>query len=218
MKPTLQMPLRGPLSLITLAAAAVLLAGCASTPDRYYTLASPAETAGDAKAAAARRSASPLFIELAPLAVPERLARPQMVVRKAGAQSAEVELLEQSRWASSFENELRDALAAGIASRLGAVDLTRGGPVPAQPVWRIAVQVRQFDAVRDTRVDAAFSWSVRRTDGERVPACEWSGSEPVGSGIEALAQGAQRLTARAADAIARRVSALQADPAAACAG
>jgi uncharacterized lipoprotein YmbA len=216
MKPKMQMPLRGPLSLITLAAAAaMLLAGCASTPDRYYTLASPVETA---KAATAPRAASPLFIELAPLAVPERLARPQMVVRKAGGQSAEVELLEQSRWSSSFENELRDALAAGIASRLGAVDLTRGGPVPAQPVWRIAVQVRQFDAVRDTRVDAALSWSVRRSDGDRVPACEWSGSEPVGNGIDALAQGAQRLTAKAAEAIARRVSALQADPAAACAG
>ncbi|CAN5402311.1 hypothetical protein BH10PSE18_BH10PSE18_37400 [soil metagenome] len=209
MKPTMQM----------LAAAAVMfLAGCASTPDRYYTLASLAETPKAAEGGTLPRAASPLFLELAPLAVPERLARPQMVVRKAGAQSAEVELLEQSRWASSFENELRDALAAGIASRLGAVDLTRGGPVPAQPVWRIAVQVRQFDAVRDTRVDATFSWSVRRSDGDRVPACEWSGSESVGNGIEARAQGAQRLTAKAAEAIARRVSALQADPAAACAG
>jgi hypothetical protein len=51
---------------------------------------------------------------------------------------------------------------------------------------------------------------------ERSAFCQWSASEPVGGGIEALAQGAQRVSAKAAEAIARHVAALQADPAAAC--
>ena len=196
-----------------LAAIAIVgLTGCASQPDRYYTLAAPVGTAAMATAAS-----TPLFIELAPLALPERLARPQMVVNQPGGASAEVKVLEKHRWTSSFENELRDALAGGIATRLGAIDVSRGGRQPSQPAWRIAVQVKQFDTVENSRVDAAFSWTVRRADAERSAVCWWSGSETVASGgIDALAQGAQRVTASAAQAMARHVAALQADPAAAC--
>ncbi|RZI69472.1 PqiC family protein [Variovorax guangxiensis] len=191
-------------------AVALFVAGCASAPDRYYTLAAPTE------AAAPLLTGGPVFIELAPVAVPERLARPQMLVQQPGGRSAEVALLEQHRWSSSFENELRDALASGIAARLGAIDVTKGGRQPTQPAWRIAVQVRQFDAIENTRVDAAFSWTVRRSDAERSTTCRWSASEPVGSGIDALAQGAQRVTAKAAEAIARHLATLQADAAAPC--
>lgn len=189
---------------------AAFAAGCAGTPERYYTLAPPAAAAAVPSAGAS----PPLAIELAPIAMPERLARPQMVVRRSG-DAAEVSVLEQQRWASSFEVELRDALAGAIAARLGAVDATRGGP-PAAQLWRIAVQLRRFDAVQDTRIDAAFGWTVRRADGERSTVCEWTASEPVGAGFEALAQGAQRVTAGAAAAVARHVVALQADPAAGC--
>ena len=198
-------------------AATVAMTGCASQPDRYYTLAA---TGAGAPAAASQApqagSAAPVFIELAPVAVPERLARPQLVVQKRGG-TAEVQLLEQHRWSSSFENELRDALASGIAARLGAIDVTKGGRQPSQPAWRIAVQLRQFDAVEDTRVDAAFSWTVRRSDSDLSASCQWSISEPVGAaGIDALAQGAQRVTARAAEVIARHVAALQVAPTAGC--
>lgn len=192
-------------------AAAWLAAGCAGTPERYYTLAAPAAASAPTPAPAA---APQLAIELTPVAMPERLARPQMVVRRRG-DAAEVSVLEQQRWASSFEVELRDALGAGIASRLGAVDATRGGP-PAASLWRIDVQLRRFDAVQDTRIDAAFGWTVRRAEGERSAVCEWSASEPVGAGFESLAQGAQRVTAGVAAAVARHVAALQADPAAGC--
>lgn len=189
------------------------LAGCASQPDRYYTLASPA---GAMSTSAGSASASATFIEVAPVAMPERLARPQMVVRQPGDASAEVKLLEKHRWTSSFESELRDALASQIAAQLGAVDVTKGGRQPGTPAWRIAVQLRQFDAVENTRVDAAFGWTVRRADADRSAACAWSGSAAVGPGIDALAQGARRVTAEASAAIARHVASLQANPAAGC--
>lgn len=192
-------------------ACALLLAGCASAPDRYYTLAAPG-----APMPAPAASGVPVFIELAPVAVPERLARPQMVVHQASGPSAEVALLEQHRWSSSFENELRDALAAGIAARLGAIDVTKGGRQPGTPAWRIAVQVQRFDAIENTRVDAALSWTVRRSDAERSATCQWHGSEPVGRGIDALAQGAQRVAANASAAVARHLAQLQAAPDALC--
>jgi creatinine amidohydrolase/Fe(II)-dependent formamide hydrolase-like protein len=50
-------------------AAAVCIAGCASAPDRYYTLAAPGGSASAVPAIG-----EPVFIELAPVAVPERLA------------------------------------------------------------------------------------------------------------------------------------------------
>ena len=114
-----------------IASAAMLLGACASPPTLYYTLAAPATV----PAVAPSNTAAPLWIELAPLAVPERLARPQLVVRSAGdATRSQVEILEQHRWASSFENEMRDALASGIAARLGALDGTKGGRPAAAPV------------------------------------------------------------------------------------
>ena len=70
---------------------AALLGACASPPTRYYTLAAPAAVA----VTAAPVGATPMWIELAPLAVPERLARPQMVLRRGGEGSAEVRVLEQ---------------------------------------------------------------------------------------------------------------------------
>ncbi|RSZ31423.1 MULTISPECIES: PqiC family protein [unclassified Variovorax] len=198
-------------SVAATAAMLAALAGCASKPDNYYTLASPV-TAADA-APSTPGGTAPLYIELAPVAVPERFARPQMVVRQPNG-SVQVEVLEQHRWASSFENELRDALASGIAGRLGALDVTKGGKQGSQPVWRIAVQLQQFDAVDGGRVDARFNWTLRRSDEARTVVCQLNLGEAVGSGMDAVAQGAQRVTAAAAAAMARSVSAARANPSA----
>ncbi|KQW57345.1 membrane integrity-associated transporter subunit PqiC [Variovorax sp. Root411] len=196
-------------------ALAALLAGCASKPDNYYTLASPVAAAEAAPSTLG--SAAPLYIELAPVAVPERFARPQMVVRKPNG-SVQVEVLEQHRWASSFENELRDALASGVAARLGALDVTKGGRQGALPVWRIAVQLRQFDAVDGGRVDASFGWTLRRSDEARTVVCQLDLGEAVGTGMDAVAHGAQRVASAAAVAMARSVNAARANPSAtACA-
>ncbi|MEJ7687076.1 MAG: PqiC family protein [Variovorax sp.] len=174
-----------PLALI---GALLLAAGCASTAPQYYSLAGaqPATTVVGSGGPAAT------FIELAPVAMPERFALPQLVVRQEGAADGpQVDILEQHRWSSSFESELRDALASGIAARLGAVDATRSGRPQGQPGVRIAVQLRQFDAVQGRRVDAGFSWTVRRSDDGTPPiACQLALTEPVeGAGIDALAGG-----------------------------
>jgi len=195
------------------AAALLVMAGCGSTRTHFYSLAETAAPAVRAPAAAG----APLFIELAPIALPERFARPQLVVRhKDSAAGPQVEILEQHRWSSSFENELRDALGSAVAARLGAVDLTRTGRQRGQAALRIGVQMGQFDAVEGSRVDAAFSWTLRRTDEGPTVGCRMSLSEPVGGGIDALAQGAQRVAARLADAIAASVPALQGQPSALC--
>ncbi|MCX7275964.1 MAG: PqiC family protein [Burkholderiales bacterium] len=189
------------------AALSTTLVGCASAPPvRYYSL----STALPAKAVA---STNTLLVELPPLALPERLVRPQMVVRTA---SGQLEILDQHRWSAPFNTELRDALAAGITQPLGAIDVSNGGRLAGQPVYRIAVQLRQWEAVENSRIEASFSWTIRRSDDARNLACQWSQSEPVGLGTQALAEGAQRLTARAAQSMAAALAALDADAGARC--
>lgn len=192
------------------AALALVLAGCATPPaTRYYSLAPAVQAA----------PASALQIEVPPIALPERLVRPQLVVRSA---TNPFEVLDQHRWAAPFDSELHDALASGIAQQLGAIDVSTGGRLAGPPVYRIAVQLRQWDAAVDQQVQASFSWTIRRSDGARNLACQWSQSEPIdtgtGVGIAALAQGAQRLTQRAAQSMAASIKALEKDAAATCPG
>ncbi|HWW07098.1 PqiC family protein [Collimonas sp.] len=197
-------------------AAALLLAGCASAPTHFYTLSAPLPTTSAPAAQDAR-----IFIEVVPIAMPERLVRPQLVVRSAGsASSARVDILEQERWSSSFNNELRDALANGIANRLGATDVSRNGRPTDQPVYRIAIELRQFDAVPGQQVQATYGWTISRSGSSRSSACQLSVTEAVAPGIDALVLGVQRTVADAVNGIAANLMAFKANPAtaAACQG
>src|SRR5690606_19852360 len=123
------------------------LTACASSslPARFYTLA-PSDTA------ATRAAASPLIVEVLPVRVPQRLARPQIVVRDAAGDAGQVRILEQDRWSSHFNDELHDALVGSITNRLGAIDAGRGIGLADQRRYRIAVELTQFDAVPDARL------------------------------------------------------------------
>lgn len=198
-------------------ALALALAACAAAPVRYYTLASTAPPQAVRQVADVSGRKMPIHFDLASVGVPERLARPQMVVRSAADRgSTRVDVLEQQRWSSPFDSELRDALASAIASRLGAVDVTRGGQLPGHPVYRIAVRLRQFDAILDQRVNADFGWTITRSDDERNAICRSFDSEPVSAGMDGLVQGVQRAVANTADRIAAQIARLQDNRSAPC--
>ncbi|AMO99997.1 hypothetical protein CAter282_2136 [Collimonas arenae] len=195
--------------------AALLLAGCASAPTHFYTLATPAGTANTTPTGTASNART--FIEISPIALPERLARPQLVVRSAGATSAiRVDILEQERWSSPFNNELRDAFASGLANRLNATDVSRNGRPIDQPVYRIAIELREFDAVPGQQVQATYGWTITRSDNSRTTACQLTLTEPVGSGIDALVLGVQRTVAGAVDGIAANVEGFKANAGTVC--
>lgn len=192
------------LTYISLTALTLALAACASAPTRFYTLATPA---GVTATAATATKSPQTFIEVMPVSVPERLARPQVVVR---TDDTRVDILEQDRWSAPFNNELHDALASGVANRLGAVDVTRGGRPANQPVYRIVVELRQLDAVKGDKVDAAFGWTITRSDSGASAVCRLSLVEPArGAGVDGVVQGMQRAVANAAGAIAADITALR---------
>lgn len=198
-------------TILAATAIASLLMGCANNSSRthFYTLAPQAT----ASAPFAAPGDQPLAIELAPVAVPERLARPQLVVREGnGSASAQLLILEHHRWAASFENELRDALSSGIAARLGATNQSKASGASIPATYRISVQLRQFDAVGAQRVDTSFSWTLRHVKGQRAMSRELTLSEPVsGDSVDALAQATQKLVQHMADAIAQSIRDAQRD-------
>ena len=190
----------------------LVLTACSTTsaPARFYTLAQSAT-------AATAADTTPLFVEILPVRVPERLARPQIVVRNAGTDSAEVRILEHDRWSSHFNDELQDALAGAITARLGAVDVSRGVRPADAHSYRIAIELSQFDAVPDDRLQTSFSWSVQRSDTSAATACRTVLTQPVQGGVAGVVQGMRQAVAEVAERASAAVSTLESGGEATCA-
>lgn len=201
-------------------AAVLLAAGCASVSEtRFYTLSDPAPSS-EPKDSLSRSlpssSPGPIFIDVMPVTVPERLARPQLVVRTKG-QATQLFILEQERWSSHFNYELRDAFATRIANQIGAINETRGSRSPDQPSYRIAIELGKFDAIVGDQVQARFGWTITRTTDGRNAACYSMLSEPVSGGISGVVKGVQRMVSSVAADISRNLIELDTGLAATCA-
>lgn len=198
---------------ITLALAVLVTACATPTPTRYYTLTTAATTRAE-PATQAQRNGQPLFIVLAPVGMPERLARPQIVVRSGAAR---IDILEKDRWSAPFNSELRDALASAVSSRLGAVDMTRSGKPANQTVYRITMELHDWDAVKGEQLQADLSWTVTRSDDKRTALCRTTALQPARTAdVDGLVQASQRLVLRLGAAIADNVTALEAGNTASC--
>ncbi|MDN0077577.1 PqiC family protein [Crenobacter sp. SG2303] len=142
------------------------LAGCASPEARYYTLAQGA-SASPAAARITQAAGQPIWIEVAPVRVPERLNRQNLLlVNDNGA----LKLLERDRWSAPLPDELRDALSQRLQDSLGAVDLYQQGLSGINPVYNITTQVLRLDAKLDKGASAEICWTVRRSPEDRVVA------------------------------------------------
>ncbi len=174
---------------------AIMVAGCASVPEtRFYTLSVRSEPSKIK--ALPRDPSTPIFIDILPVSIPERLARPQLVVRfRDSGSEAQLLILEQDRWSSPFNHELRDAFASGIANQTGAVNNARGTRIADQAGYRIAIELSQFDAIVDDSVKARFSWMITRPVDARSAACSMAVTEPVAGGVEGVVEGVQRAVA-----------------------
>ncbi len=91
--------------------------------------------------------------------MPERLKKPQIVLRTSDSQ---VQELEQQRWAAPFGAELRDALSADLADALSAVDVGGATPPAGVPLYRIGADVQRLDARPGQDVSALVTWRVSR--------------------------------------------------------
>jgi hypothetical protein len=162
-------------ALITLAA----LAGCASAPDRFYALSSPADEPGHA---APSDPLAPTVV-VAAAAVPDLVDRPQLVTLGDGNQVA---ILEQQRWAEPLRLAIPRVVAEGLGRQLGAARVSTREEALRSPDCRVYLDVRRFDARRGVAVDLEALWTVSCAGGVKRSGRSVA-REPVrGAGTEAI--------------------------------
>lgn len=133
------------------------LAGCSSSPTpNYYTIA-PQLTNNPA-------ITKIRVIEVLPVNVPDRINRVPIVINEASGQA---KILDNERWTSPLNAELRDGLSAGLQQKLGAVDRYNSGISDGQTAYRIATDFSKFDIVKSSStsnqyIDVAVSWIIKR--------------------------------------------------------
>ena len=203
-------PLRAAARALALAssAAAALVTGCASSPaSHFYTLSAGGDTTSAVAPPAAANPA--LLIELAPVDVPQQVAKPQLVVQNDATQ---VRVLEQERWASLPGDEIRRALSGDLTQQLGTIDVY-GSPHPdGLPVYRVSVNVQRFESWPGSHALIDAVWSVRSLASQAVMTCRSVVEEPVGDGYDALVAGHRRAVEDLATAISGGVRSLAAQP------
>ncbi|QHE91768.1 hypothetical protein PI93_019925 [Pandoraea fibrosis] len=193
-----------PMAGAALAALALTLAGCASSPSSFYTLTdtSGVATSGSATTGA-NAPAAPYAIEVSPVAVPEQVDRPQIVVTRGGGR---VDILEESRWAAPLKNELTSTISRDLTQRLGAMDVYGLPRADGLAVYRVSTSVQRFESAPGEQAALTAVWSVRRVPGEIVLTCRFAGTEPASGGVTEVVAAQRRLVDRLADGIGNAIA------------
>ena len=195
------------------AAVALLVGACASPEPTLHTLSARPEATDTSRFQRAFR--------LSGVRVPDRLDKPQIVLRTS---DSEVVALEQQRWAAPVGSELRDALSANLATTLSAVDVGSAAAPAGVPLYRIGAEMRSYDARPGQGVTALVTWRVSRdaaAQGASTAAltCQTMLALPVSgpsaaadseAGVNAVVSSTQRLVQQWSQQIAQSVQGLEA--------
>jgi uncharacterized protein len=190
-----------PLSLSSLCLAALVVAGCSSTPaPRFHSLLST--QAGPMADSAP--SSVPLPIDLGPVSVPAAVDQQQWVVR---LPDDSLRILEQEQWVAPLRDELRRAVFERLAQRYGAVDVRAA---PAAEHLRVRIDVQRFESIAAKEVWLDVLWSAQHSpSGTGAPlVCRSSVREPVNGDAQALAAAHRRAVQRLADELGQRLLAM----------
>nr|WP_315595009.1 PqiC family protein [uncultured Cupriavidus sp.] len=187
-------------------AATILMNGCASPEPRYYTLAANSSNAPMVVTGRASRISSPLWIEVTPVRVPERLNRAQLVVLDGSGGG--VKLLDTSRWTSPLPDELRDALSQRLQSTLDAVDVYQHGQPATQPAFRVTTEVVSLDAEVGKHAAATITWTVRRLPDGKVLSGRTEADAPAPGQLDGVVQAYRQIVAATAADIAAGVQSI----------
>lgn len=187
--------------IVILTAAALLAAGCGSSPKpKFYTLNPQAPAAEPAPAAAPAGRPS---VGVAAVTLPESVDRPQLVTRT-GAN--EVAIAEQHRWAGPLKEEVPRVLAQNIA-RLTGNPRVAGHPAAAAAAadYRVVADFQRFDGALGGEVVLEALWMVQTAGGQVIAAGRSAAREPAGAGYDTMAAAYGRALARLAEFIAPAV-------------
>jgi len=167
--------------------------GCTSAPVRYYTLTPPPDKTLPA-------SETTLAIDVRVVHTPPQLNRSELMVRTG---PTEVTLLENERWASPVNDEIKDAVRLELQRRLGRMTGLR----PAFTKLTLDIDVQHLEAELGRYALLEASWSAtlsatgQRSNGARATTCTFQADEKIHTGYAGIVDGYQREIAALADAI-----------------
>jgi uncharacterized protein len=179
---------------LILACLATVCGACTSAPVRYYTLTPTADETSPA-------SQTTLTIDVRAVRTPAQLNRSELMVRTG---PAEVTLLENERWVSPVNEEIKSALRLELERRLA---LMSGLPAGSTKLT-LDVDVQHLEAQLGRYALIEASWSAtlsatgERSNGVRVTTCRFQADEKIHTGYAGIVEGYQRDVAALADAIA----------------
>jgi len=164
-------------ALVAAVASIALAAGCLGRSQKpsYYALSS----ASGAAAGPAIASEPDLGLVVGPLDFPRYLDRPE-IVRRDGANRLVV--LDAHRWGGSLRTDVLRVVADDLGRLLGTA---RVAVYPAEarfPIgYRVAIDLRQFEAVADDRVELRAAWTIAGPDGRAIDVQESDIEQPIAS-------------------------------------
>jgi uncharacterized lipoprotein YmbA len=167
--------------------------GCTSAPVRYYTLTPPPDKTLPV-------SETTLAIDVRVVHTPPQLNRSELMVRTG---PTEVTLLENERWASPLNDEIKDAMRLELQRRLGRMTGLRH----AFTRLTLDIDVQHLEAELGRYALLEASWSATlsatglRSDGARATTCTFQADEKIHTGYAGIVEGYQREIAALADAI-----------------
>jgi uncharacterized protein len=168
-------------------------AGCTSAPVHFYTLAPPPDKTFPA-------SATTLAIDVRVVHTPPQLNRAELMVRTG---PTEVTLLENERWASPVNDEIKEAVGLELRRRVDRMT----GWHPAFTKLTLDINVQQLEAELGRYALLEASWRAtlsaagQRSNGALGTTCTFHADEKIHTGYAGMVEGYQRLIAALADAI-----------------
>ena len=181
--------------LIVGAVIAVVTAGCASAPSRFYTLNSTTTADGSTTANYA--------IAVGPVTVPAAVDRPQITIR-VGPNRVAVD--EFNRWAEPLSQNIARVVAANLATMLGTPRVASSPLANFNPDYRVAINIQQFESVPGGSVTVEALWVVLKPAGSVSLSGQTVASEPVsGNDYDALAAAHSRALTKVSSDIAAAI-------------
>jgi len=176
----------------------ILMAGCATTPARFYTLSATPGVAA---------TSSNLSVIVGPVSVPATVDRPQIVVNTGPNQ---VRMDEFNLWAAPLPNDIARVVAENLVALLGTPHVTLfPQTLNTAADQRVAIEVQSFDSTPGQAVVLDAVWTIRRTKDGRTEMGRTTVREAVQeTDYAALVAAHSRAVARLSQDIADAVRAL----------
>lgn len=179
------------LRFLLCAGLAGFLAGCGSSPDKFYRL--------SATEAALSGSASGLSVSIGPVSIPSYIDRPEIVFQNG---PNEFQLPAHEHWIGSLKDNIGRVVASDLGRVLHSTRVHSASEAEVGADYRVALEIRQFHGISGEEAILDLSWKIQSASGELVSRHSGNFREPiVGDGYEPMVAAQSRLLAQCARAI-----------------